>query len=242
MKLLSILVAAAVAIYLAISFAFPTYTHRYRLTIEIDTPEGVRSGSSVIEVIRKDVRWILIAQGRFEFHVRGEAVFIDLGANRNVIALLTHGSRGENVDQMISLPIEAYGYYKWDEAAWSHRTKMQGPVELKPELIPTLVTIADVSDAKTAQVIYGIDSQEVREGGGGLRRAPRLAVDQFTEKFGPGVRFKRALLETTSEPLSARIEAKMPEIIRQLREERLVFRTRMVGAPYVPGFGHFIRS
>src|ERR1051325_677921 len=102
MKLLGIIAAVALALYLGVTLAFPSYTHRYRLTIELDTPEGVRSGSSVIEVTRKDVRWILIAQGRHEFDVRGEAVFVDLGANRHVIAIMAHGARGEDVSQMIS--------------------------------------------------------------------------------------------------------------------------------------------
>lgn len=214
MKFLAILVAVGVALYLGVTFAFPSYTHRYRLTIEIDTPEGVRSGSSVIEVTRKDARLLRFGGARFTFHVRGEAVFVDLGANRNMIALLATGPDGQNIDQMISLPIEAYGYYKWDDDAWSHRAKMQGLVELNAPLIPTLVTIADVSDPKTAQVIYGFDFQEVREGGGALRHVPRLAVDRFSEKFGPGFRFKRATLEATRDDVTRRIEQKIPWIAR----------------------------
>ena len=212
MKLFVILIAVAAALYLGVTLAFPSYTHRYRLTIEIDTPEGVRSGSSVIEVTREDTRWVLIAQGRFQFHVRGEAVFIDLGEGRNVVALLATGPYGQNVDQMVSLPIEAYGHYKWDEQAWAHRAKMRGPIELRPELTPTLVTMTDLSDPKSAQVVYGVDFREIREGGGGLRRAPYVAVDRLAEKFGPGVRFKRAILETTDAKVTRIIEQKIPWI------------------------------
>ncbi len=96
--------------------------------------EGVRSGSSVIEVTRE-----ALVLGRSKFVTRGEAPFVDLGSNRHVIAIMDHGPNGENVSQMTSLPIEAYRYYKWDEAAWTHRAKMNGRVELKPPLIPTLV-------------------------------------------------------------------------------------------------------
>jgi len=228
MRFVAILVAVGAALYLGVTLAFPSYTHRYRLTIEIDTPDGVRTGSSVIEVTRKDVRWVLIAQGRYEFQVRGEAVFVDLGGGRNVIALLATGPYGQNVDQMISLPIEAYGHYKWDEDAWAHRAKMQGLVELKSPLIPTLVTIADVSDPKSAQVIYGIDSQEIREGGGALRRVPRLAVDRFVEKFGPGFRFKRATLEATTDDVTRGIERKIPWIA-QMKAQGLA--SRIDGEP-----------
>jgi hypothetical protein len=212
MKLLGIIAAVALALYLGVTLAFPSYTHRYRLTIEIDTPEGARSGSSVIEVTRKDVRWVLIAQGRYTFREHGDAVFVDLGAGRNVIALLATGPNGQNVDQMITLPIEAYGYYKWDEDAWAGRVKMQGPVELQAPLIPTLITMPDVSDPKSAQVIYAFDFQEVRESSGALRRVPRLAIDRFSEKFGPGFRFKRATLETTRDDVTRGIENKIPWI------------------------------
>lgn len=213
MKLLGILALVAVAIYATWAIAFPTHTHRYRLTIEIDTPEGVRSGSSVIEVVRKDVRWVLIAQGRYEFRVRGEAVFVDLGGNRNVVALLAHGPNAENVDQMISLPIEAYGYDKWDDRAWAGQAKMQGSVELKPLLIPTLVTFTDLDDPKTARVIYPTQPQEVRSDSAAPRSKSRVAVDRFAETFGPGVRFKRSWIEMTNDPVTIGVEQRLPWLL-----------------------------
>lgn len=242
MRFLAILVAVGVALYLGVTFAFPTYTHRYRLTIEIDTPEGVRSGSNVIEVVRKDVRWVLIAQGRYQFHVRGEAVFVDLGAKRNVIAILAHGERAENVDQMISLPIEAYGDYKWDEAAWAGEKKTLGPVELKPPLIPTLVTFDDLSNPKTAQIVYATDVRETRQSAGGSRPDGRVSVNRLDQTLGSGVQFKRAWIERTTDPIKTGIEDKMPDIIRQLREQAKVLQISKVGDPYRPRLGDFIRS
>jgi len=203
-------VAIGAGLYVAMAIAFPTHTHRYRLTIEIDTPAGVRSGSSVIEVKRKDFRWLPLVQGRYEFHLRGEAVFVDLSANRSVIALLAHGARAENVDQMISLPIEAYGHDKWSEDAWAGRAKMQGAVELKPPLVPTLVTFANLSDPKTAQVVYATDVRETSDGRTGRRREMRVAINRFGELFGPGYRFKRALIETTNAPATPAIGSRLP--------------------------------
>jgi hypothetical protein len=202
MKWLAILLAVGLAVWAVMAFAFPTYTHRYRLTIEVDTPQGVRSGSSVIEVERSDQRWVLIAQGRYVFDVRGEAVFVDLGDGRNLIALMAFGPRAENVDQMISLWVEAYGHYKWDEDAWSGRTKMQGPIELKPPLIPTLVTFSDLSDPKTARVVYAtgaIVRDQILSNG----RQPRIVgqgvlFDELGNVFGPGYRFRRATIQMVS--------------------------------------------
>lgn len=181
---LAIFAATLAALWAGLAFAFPDYTHRFRLTVEVDTPGGPRSGSSVIQVERKDVRWAP-APGRYVFAVRGEGVFLDLGGGRNLVAVLAHGDNAEDVDQIITLWVEAHGHYRWDEDVWSGRKELQGVVELKPPLIPTLVTFADPLDPNTVRV--------VRPQG-------------FAETFGPGFRFRRAMLEmvpTGRWPLSA---------------------------------------
>lgn len=68
--------------------------YRYRLTIEVETPEGLKSGSSVIEVEQK-----LVGGGSdpgagqsLSLRVRGEAVAVDLPDGQTLYALL----RSEN--------------------------------------------------------------------------------------------------------------------------------------------------
>ena len=224
MKRLGILALVAVAIYVAWAVAYPTYTHRYRLTIEVDTPEGVRSGSSVIEVTRNDARLLRFGGAQYIFKVRGEAVFIDLGAGRNVIGLLAMGAYAQFIDPLISLAIEAYGYDKWDEDAWAGRRPLQGPVELKPPFIPTLVAFSDLSDPKTVRVVYAADVRE----SAGPRRQPYVAVDRLAEFLGPGVRFERARLEATRDDVTRTIEQKLPWIA-QMKSEG--FGTRIDGEP-----------
>jgi hypothetical protein len=175
MKALAILPAIVGAISIGIALEYPTYTLRYRLTVEVDTPEGVRSGSSVIQVARSDVSWFPLSQVQFSFDLRGEAVFVDLGANRNLIALLVHGTRADNFAHMASLAVEAYGYRTRSDEAWAGKVQMQGPVELKPPLIPTFVTFSDLSDPKTAR---------------------GLQPDELPMVFGPGVTFRMARIET----------------------------------------------
>lgn len=67
----------------------PTPTYRYRLTVEVETPEGLRTGSSVIEVDTRQTRFALnpSAAGVSE-RVRGEAVAVDLPGRRTLFALL----------------------------------------------------------------------------------------------------------------------------------------------------------
>ena len=70
MKLLTILAAVSAALWAGFALAFPDHAHRFRLTVEVDTPGGLRSGSSVIEVDQKDVRWAP-PPGQYVFSVRG---------------------------------------------------------------------------------------------------------------------------------------------------------------------------
>ena len=69
----------------------PTVTYRYRLTIEVETPQGLRSGSSVIETTIRDTTGAVLSTPEartISSKVRGEAVFVDLGEGRNVVAIL----------------------------------------------------------------------------------------------------------------------------------------------------------
>lgn len=131
-----LLIAAAIVLTIK-AFTFPDYVHRYRLAIEVDTPDGLKRGSSVIEVKRTNVQWIRIGHGKFEFRVRGGAVFLDLGRGKHVIALLAHGSRAEHVDAITSLGIAAYLPDRWNVDAWSGRKKLEGERDLTKSLTPT---------------------------------------------------------------------------------------------------------
>src|SRR3546814_12102512 len=64
-----------------------TDTLRYRMTVEVETPTGVRSGSSVIETtITKGPR---TGQGSgLTATMKGEAIAVDLGSGQTLFALL----------------------------------------------------------------------------------------------------------------------------------------------------------
>lgn len=195
MKGLAVAMALFAAVWAWIALAFPDHAHRFRLNFEVDTPGGLRSGSSVIEVERKDVRWVP-APGQYVFAVRGEGVFLDLGGGRNLVAVLAHGDNAEDVDRITSVWIEAYGHERSEEDdVWSGRKALRGAVELRPPLVPTLVAFADPLDPSTVRV--------VRPG-------------EFEEAFGPGFRFRRATLEMVprSVPVTGGvIERRLPWLV-----------------------------
>ena len=104
MKWLAMLVVAFVGALLAYLVLYPTTSYRFRITLNVDTPQGLRSGSSVMEVrTRRYPAWTTLGNNTGQSSLTGEAVFVDLGPDvdskpRNVLALLAWGPRGENVD------------------------------------------------------------------------------------------------------------------------------------------------
>jgi hypothetical protein len=64
-----------------------TESYRYKLTLTVNTPEGVKRASSVVEAIF----WTISIPDRGIAHkLRGEALYLDLGLGaRPLIALLT---------------------------------------------------------------------------------------------------------------------------------------------------------
>ena len=59
--------------------------HKYRLTVEVETPEGRKSASGVLAV-HPDRGYSRGGHTR----TMGDAVFVDLGGGKNLVALLAH--------------------------------------------------------------------------------------------------------------------------------------------------------
>jgi hypothetical protein len=59
--------------------------YKYRLTIHVETPDGIKSASGVYAVHRSKDPPLLPHVG--SIGVKGEAIFVDLGEGRNLIAL-----------------------------------------------------------------------------------------------------------------------------------------------------------
>jgi hypothetical protein len=80
--------APVVLIYGFFQYNYPTCTFRYKLTAEVMTPEGLKTGSSVIEVSFSSTH-PLPNPGRWSADtLTGEAVYVDLGGGKNLFVLL----------------------------------------------------------------------------------------------------------------------------------------------------------
>jgi hypothetical protein len=171
-------------------FSSPAYMFRYRLTVEVNTPNGVKSGSSVIEIdmINRRAAWwnrLLPFSIGEEVNIKGEAIFIDLGAGRNLIALLAHGERAERPSSYSQAEktliqsgtiIETYDNFTSEyRAAVSQNKGKKLPVPKEEE--PTLITFGDLTDPLSARVVYGGE------------------LNRFSEEFGAGYGLKSINIE-----------------------------------------------
>jgi hypothetical protein len=167
----------------------PVYSYRYRLTVEVDTPEGLKSGSSVIETTVQDdsKSWGPIESRLVRPTTKGEAVFVDLGQDRNIIALLAMGANAMDDPDFARLVPSVFGL----RGVESLRTipERKGQFTVPYNLVPTLVTFADLNDPKTARVVR---------------------PDELETVFGPGFRFRHALIEITKDTAVRQIEKKLP--------------------------------
>jgi len=171
------LVGIALVVWAAWSRAFPTYTVRWKLTVEVNTPQGVRSASTVLE---SSFFPTFGAVGGASSELKGEAVFVDLGEGKNVLALLAHGRNAENIDIIAALPVTALTGAAWGWSAFNEIERRRGAItgkgELKGPHIPTLITFSDLKDPNTARVIHP-------------------SASAFEEAIGPGYSFARATME-----------------------------------------------
>jgi hypothetical protein len=162
------------------------YKDRIKLTIEVQTPEGIKSGSGVIETaVWESADWGPSEARGIRRRARGDAIFVDLGQGRNLVALLAYGPDADE-GNLFGLKRGALGIDK--AVDWKDQAKVKGRGELPTSSLPILITFSNLNDPATA------------------RRIEPEAIDGV---FGPGFKFRRAIVETTNEPIGPSIETKL---------------------------------
>jgi hypothetical protein len=176
----------AVILGLAAAYhVFGGHTYRYRVTIDVEVNGKVLSASSVNETrfLRQPQ---LLGVPPYAITHHAEAVYLDLGSGRNVVATLGTGPTGDGWGTT-SLVGRVFDIKKTEEF-WTRLAASNEERELSGELLPTLVTFTDPSDPKTARVVMPGD---------------------FPKVFGQGVRFLGARIQMTRDPVTEKIETEL---------------------------------
>ena len=172
--------------------------HKFRLTVEVETPEGRKSASSVLAV-HPDRSYTRRGQTR----TLGEAVFVDLGQGKNLVALLAHVDNGKLVLEDINyVALRAYGAAAGRRVPFGEMSRQTGVVPVKAELIPLLVSLADPSQPGTARQVAPDDAEAALGKG---YRISGISTEVVPNGYWP-LDFGGPL----GEPVTRGIEAKLP--------------------------------
>jgi hypothetical protein len=134
--------------------------HKYRLTVEVETPDGVKSASGVIAV-HPDRSY---SRGGHT-STKGDAVLVDLGGGKNLVALLAHiDDKSLDLDGMNYVALRAYNA-AGRKVSFNEMSRASGAVPVKGALIPVLMTFTDPGDPGTARTVPP-DGLEARLGKG----------------------------------------------------------------------------
>jgi hypothetical protein len=214
MKKLGIAVAVVAIAAFLYKLKYPTYAYRYRMTVEIDVGGEIRSGSNVIEVTVSRQPQFLPEVGPLSQSVRGEAVFVQTSDGRNVVALLASGADGENVDYPRQIVPRQLNLNLFDDRALADLPKLSGRWELASDRLPTLVTVSNPNDWKTARVI---------------------SPDQLDQALGVRLR-SITITMTTDSVTSGEIEVRLPFLVTQRADLSHLYSYPHVFSPHYSSF------
>ena len=171
--------------------------HKFRLTLDIETPEGRKSASGVMAV-HPDRSYTRRGQTR----TLGDAIFVDLGQGKNLVALLAHLDNRLVLDDMNYVALRAYLAATGKRVPFSEISRLTGTVPVKGELIPVLVAFADPAAPGTARVVRPEDAEAVLGKG---YRIEGISVEVVPNGYWP-LDFGGPL----GEPVTRGIQAKLP--------------------------------
>lgn len=183
---------------------------RFKLTLILDTPDGVKSASSVVERQAWDRGFPIPGfAGREAISFSGEALYVDLGKQRPLVALLTYNSESRpafnyqgrvdnnfykywSIGPSSDYVLELYGETRTSGGLLENASKFaryRGPRDIPLAALPDLVTFADINDPKTVV---------------------KVDPNKLDATLGPGVRWLRTTLELTDEPVTTGIRRHLP--------------------------------
>jgi hypothetical protein len=170
--------------------------HKYRLTVEVETPEGVKLASGVMAV-HPDRSYSRGGHTR----TRGDAVFVDLGGSKNLVALLAHLDKSVELDDMNYLALRAYNA-AGRKVSFNDMNRMTGAVPVQGALIPVLVSFGDPGDPVTARAVQPDEVEAVLGKG--------IHLHGISAEVVPNGLWPLDLGGPFGEPVTRGIEAKLP--------------------------------
>ena len=171
------------------------HTYRYKLTVEVETPEGLRTGYAVREVSWSPGVQVTPEADTASMTHRGEAAMVELPNGQVLFALMSPDGQ--------ETPMLAFGSAR--QTAWSgDSVKLLEPPADQEAVYgqsgyPRLVRFRDIADPKSVE---------------------KVDPANLAASFGPGYRLKRITAQIVSDDVTERIENKLIWI-GKYREDRV---------------------
>lgn len=169
---------------------YPSYTYRYRMTVEVETSEGIRSGSSIVELHRSESKSLLFGNIR-STSVKGEGTAVEVEKDKTLVVLLQKDSENFNFIYkdhayrmfLSTFPISEKDFnYNLRRINKYYGTLKNAKGILPKEEFPLMLTV--VKDKSGKSVVHEVDSKNI------------------SDVFGNDVKFRDIIIETTNEPIS----------------------------------------
>lgn len=195
--------------------------HKYRLAVEVETPDGPKSASGVVAV-HPDRSYSRRGQTR----TVGDAVFVELGGGKNLVALLAHVDNNKLVLEDVNyVALRAYTEAAGKRVSFNEMSRLTGIAPVKSALIPVLVTFTDPANPGTARAVAPDDTEAALGKG---YRLKGLTAEVVPNGYWP-LDFGGVL----GEPVTRGIEAKLPWLNRT--DNPAATALRAAGLPGVEG-------
>ncbi len=179
--------AAIVPLALALGGCGSTEKFRYKMIVEVETPQGVRSGYAVREIVlRRSPNVPMLGADRGSINVRGEAVAVDIAPGKTLFALLTgrHGDvdyAGTGMMAIFRVMDRVPGRKGGPHELWPNVPTIREPIT---NPLPMLVRFGDMADPTSVE---------------------RVEPGALAAVFGPGVKLKRISVSATTEAVTTGI-------------------------------------
>lgn len=168
--------------------------YRFRMTVEVETPQGLKTGSSVYEVLAFKTSELITGGTSSNATLKGEALAVDLPGGKTLFALLrmANGTSSDDHIGIMSMKAMDPAMINTEKDRTARRISsgdgIKSPVEVAPVDYPLLVTFADNSDPTS---LVRVDPTN-------------LAVN-----FGVDVKLKRIVVEITKEHVTVGLEKRL---------------------------------
>jgi hypothetical protein len=135
-------------------------TYRFRMTVEVETPDGLKSGSSVYQVTAGNTPALLPDEHKRDWSVKGEAMLIELADGKILAAILR--TRNPSRQDLAQMSMAALDPAFRNDIVESAKRIASGhdalaKAEVSPADFPILLLFDDPTKAASAKQVDPID-------------------------------------------------------------------------------------